>query len=309
MLHPNLTNEGDEAVAPPQGLAQVLRPYQVQGYRWLLNNARHGLGCLLADDMGLGKTIQAIALILQLREESWEGLLKPMLIVAPTGLLHNWQREITKWAKGTLEVSTFHGKRRALPEPKRQKQGENGPQVLLTSYGVLRTDAELLSDEATAQRFGGVVLDEAQSIKNCASQVASKVSVRVALSGTPVENSLSELFSIFDVLLPGYLSSSQQDFDRTFGNPLKLAARKNDDAHDDVVEKKKELLNRMKDGMGQGMEGGAIPPATVEERPQNRGGSAGQSGAAPRVRNVRPAEEGPTVAVLAVAQQWQRGGG
>ncbi|CAE7875549.1 ywqA, partial [Symbiodinium necroappetens] len=97
-------------VPPPNCVANSLRPYQLTGYHWLVNNARNGLGCILADDMGLGKTLQAISLMLYLKSN---GLLtKPMLVVVPTGLLGTWQRELKQWAGDTLKVNLYFGKER-----------------------------------------------------------------------------------------------------------------------------------------------------------------------------------------------------
>ena len=247
-------------VAPPTALAKVLRPYQVTGFRWLLNNARNGLGCLLADDMGLGKTLQTISFIMHLKQEH---LLKPMLIVVPTGLLQTWRRELEHWAKNLLHLQLFHGKGRQLPSsltesvdgsPKRRRMSYKQPErkmvdVVLTSYGVLRSDAKKLALPV----FGGMILDEAQTIKNFNTQLSKAVKevtavvgdIRVALTGTPVENGLTDLYSLFDFILPGYLSSSKSAFEKKFAQPLKLAVRKNQMRKE--IDDIKTLLNRMKE--------------------------------------------------------------
>lgn len=258
-------------VAPPTVLVNTLRPYQLTGFRWLVNNIRNGFGSLLADDMGLGKTLQTISLIMYLKQQN---LLKPILIVVPSGLVQTWRRELEHWAKD-LRVHLFYGKSRQLPSlrsfpssagaagsPKRRrlnfKQAEptveppvvepSAPDVVLTSYAILRNDAELLAIPG----FGGMILDEAQHIKNFNTKLSKAVKdvaevvghLRVALSGTPVENSLTDLHSIFDFILPGYLPS-RSDFERTFGQPLKLAARKGNLCN--VAEEKRSLLNRLKE--------------------------------------------------------------
>ena len=215
-------------VAPPTVLVNTLRPYQLTGFRWLVNNVRNGFGSLLADDMGLGKTLQTISLIMYLKQQN---LLKPILIVVPSGLVQTWRRELEHWAKD-LRVHLFYGKSRQLPSlrsfpssagaagsPKRRrlnfKQAEptveppvvepSAPDVVLTSYAILRNDAELLAIPG----FGGMILDEAQHIKNFNTKLSKAVKdvaevvghLRVALSGTPVENSLTDLHSIFESCL------------------------------------------------------------------------------------------------------------
>lgn len=254
-------------VAPPTVLVNTLRPYQLTGFRWLVNNARNGFGSLLADDMGLGKTLQTISLIMYLKQHN---LLKPILIVVPSGLVQTWRRELEHWAKD-LRVHLFYGKGRQLPllrspsragaagskrrrlnfkqaEPALEPSEPSVPDVVLTSYAILRNDAEQLAIPG----FGGMILDEAQQIKNFNTKLSKAVKdvaevvghLRIALSGTPVENSLTDLHSIFDFILPGYLSS-RSDFEKTFGQPLKLAARKGNLCN--VAEEKRSLLNRMKE--------------------------------------------------------------
>jgi len=183
----------------PAGLAARLRPYQERGYRWAVSNLRSGFGCLLADDMGLGKTVQAIAVILRLREE---GLLPDgTLVVAPAALMTNWARELGRFAP-RLRVSAYHGKGRSLG---------GGADLFLTTYETAARDAAKLADRG----FSLLVCDEAQLMKNAGTRRARSVksigsAYRMALSGTPVENRLEDLRSIFDLVLPGYLGGPEE---------------------------------------------------------------------------------------------------
>ena len=185
-----------ELIDPPAGLAGVLRPYQRRGLAWLAFMDRLRLGACLADDMGLGKTVQLLALLLH----SGGG---PTLLVCPLSVLGNWQREASRFAPG-LVVRVLHGADR--PDPAELARGSD---LLLTTYATATRDADALA----AVRWDRVVLDEAQHIKNGGSAVAQAVRrfparCRVALTGTPVENRLSELWSILDFLNPGALGSA-----------------------------------------------------------------------------------------------------
>jgi len=187
-----------EETPVPKGLKATLRPYQKRGYEWMYKNTKTGFGSLLADDMGLGKTLQVIALLLKAKEEGGGKQIKA-LVVVPTTLLGNWEREIGKFAPA-LTMSIFHG-------PQRRLQA-TAQDVLLTSYGVARSDNRLLSK----QQWDFLVIDEAQNIKNTGTAQAKaikklKASVKIAMSGTPVENRLSEYWSIFDFTNKGYLDS------------------------------------------------------------------------------------------------------
>ncbi|MER6509688.1 DEAD/DEAH box helicase [Nonomuraea sp. NPDC001636] len=178
-----------EPVPPPPGLAATLRDYQLQGLRWLARMTSLGLGGCLADDMGLGKTITLIALHLH---RAGTG---PTLVVCPASLLGNWEREITKFAPG-VPVRRYHGNARTL--------ADDG--FVLTTYGTMRLDAATLG----AHPWGLLVADEAQHVKNPASSTAKALreipaGARVALTGTPVENNLSELWAILDWTTPGLL--------------------------------------------------------------------------------------------------------
>jgi uncharacterized Zn finger protein/ERCC4-related helicase len=210
------------AEAPlPKALDAQLRPYQLRGFAWMYRNAKIGFGSIIADDMGLGKTLQVIALLLKLKEE---GALekKKALVVAPTGLLANWQAEVEKFAP-SLDVALYHGAKRALEEEEEEKEEvkKNGKyDVLLTSYGVVRSDALTLKKK----KWCIVVVDEAQNIKNY--ETAQSKAVKsipaetfIAVSGTPVENRLSELWSIMDFCNRHFLGPLAE-FREAFANPI-----------------------------------------------------------------------------------------
>ncbi|GAB4493948.1 MAG: DEAD/DEAH box helicase [Saprospiraceae bacterium] len=184
----------------PAGLNADLRPYQHRGYSWLRKNARLGFGSILADDMGLGKTLQVIATLLGLKEE---GLLTPenrALAIVPTTLLTNWQREVARFAPG-LATAVYHGSARSL-------KATGKADLVLTTYGVARTDLSKLEK----QNWLALVIDESQNIKNPGTEQSKAVKkiaapIRIAMSGTPVENRLSEYWSVFDFINKGYLGS------------------------------------------------------------------------------------------------------
>ncbi|WP_406276907.1 DEAD/DEAH box helicase [Streptomyces sp. NBC_00191] len=187
---------GAQEIGPPEALAATLRDYQLRGLNWLNRMTSLGLGACLADDMGLGKTITLIAL--HLHRQSDASAAGPTLVVCPTSLMGNWQREIERFAPGT-PVRRFHGSTRALDS---LADGE----FVLTTYGTMRLDAVKLGQVA----WGMVVADEAQHVKNPYSTTARQLrtigaKARVALSGTPVENNLSELWAILDWTTPGLL--------------------------------------------------------------------------------------------------------
>jgi superfamily II DNA or RNA helicase len=187
---------GQQEIAQPAALAATLRDYQLRGLNWLHRMTSLGLGGCLADDMGLGKTITLIAL--HLHRQSEASAAGPTLVVCPTSLMGNWQREIESFAPGT-PVRRFHGASRALDA---LADGE----FVLTTYGTMRLDAERLGQVA----WGMVVADEAQHVKNPYSATARQLRTigaraRVALSGTPVENNLSELWTVLDWTTPGLL--------------------------------------------------------------------------------------------------------
>lgn len=198
--------EGDEGLPEleiPEGFVADLRPYQVVGFRWLGFLREMGLNGILADDMGLGKTVQALAAL-----ASVPG---PHLVVAPTSVLRNWELEAARFAPG-LSVNVYHGPHRKLDDS----------DITLTSYTLLRMDLAALLE----RQWTYVVLDEAQAIKNAQSQTARSAiklrsSYRLCLTGTPVENRLEELWSLFRFLMPGLLGSQQAFRDR-FVKPVEV---------------------------------------------------------------------------------------
>ncbi|OAH09455.1 DEAD/DEAH box helicase [Streptomyces jeddahensis] len=183
---------GVAPVEPPPTLQARLRDYQIRGLAWLEMMTSLGLGGCLADDMGLGKTVTVIALHLRRARP------EPTLVVCPASLLGNWQREIARFARG-VPVRRYHGPDRTLEEPDRGG-------FVLTTYGTMRSSAPLLAQE----KWGMVVADEAQHVKNPYSATAVALRTipapaRVALTGTPVENNLSELWALLDWTTPGLL--------------------------------------------------------------------------------------------------------
>lgn len=210
-------------VSLPQDIKATLRPYQQRGFSWMYRNAQIGFGSVLADDMGLGKTLQVITTLLKYKEE---GLLKnkKALVVAPTGLLTNWQSEIEKFAP-SLITHLFHGSSRRL---------KKDFDILLTSYGIARTEATKLKKLP----WHTVVIDEAQHIKNQDTAQAKAIKSIgadnfIAMSGTPVENRLSEMWSIMDYSNRGLLGSLKE-FHESFASPIETY---NDQASADKLKK------------------------------------------------------------------------
>jgi superfamily II DNA or RNA helicase len=200
--------------ALPEGLCATLRPYQEDGFRWLSYLSELGLGACLADDMGLGKTVQILALLLARAKED-QG---PALVVAPTSVCGNWLLEIERFAP-SLRAVEYVGKDRASRLAKLREEGA-GASVVVCSYTLLQQD----QSELSALIFGTVVLDEAQFIKNAESlraKAAYSLSAkqRIAATGTPVENHLGDLWSIFQFLNPGMLGDWRH-FRRTFLMPV-----------------------------------------------------------------------------------------
>ena len=195
---------------PPVGLKATLRNYQRDGFRWLQFLGQFRLGGILADDMGLGKTLQTIVHLLAEKEKG--ALTKPALVVVPTSLLGNWQDELEKFAPG-LRVHLYYGAGR-----QGQRQSFDAADVVITSYSLLYRDQEWLETRS----FSHLILDEAQNIKNPASRSARAACAldadhRLCLSGTPLQNHLEELWSLFHFLMPGFLgglSSFRQRFRR-----------------------------------------------------------------------------------------------
>jgi SNF2 family DNA or RNA helicase len=200
----------------PLGLNAQLRPYQLYGYSWLHFFRRWGLGACLADDMGLGKTIQAIALLLR-EKETLGNLPAPTLLICPTSVVTNWEREIQRFAP-TLKAFVHRGANRLRGEEFIQAAGSHD--IVLTSYPLARLDAEAMQ----AIHWLWVVLDEAQNIKNPEAKQTQAIrkfpaEFRLALTGTPVENRLSELWSIMHFLNPGYLGARTR-FRSEFAIPI-----------------------------------------------------------------------------------------
>ncbi|WP_395456426.1 SNF2-related protein [Azospirillum melinis] len=203
---------GVPAVAPPAGLRGTLRPYQQAGLDWLQFLGAHGFGGILADDMGLGKTVQALAHLLAEREAG--RLDRPSLLVAPTSVLGNWRAEAARFAPG-LRTLVLHG-----PQRKADLGGLGDYDLVVTSYALLPRDLAALA----AQPWHLAVFDEAQYLKNPASQVAKaalalEARQRLCLTGTPVENSLDELWSLFAVAVPALLGE-RTGFRRQFRTPI-----------------------------------------------------------------------------------------
>ena len=183
-------------VPPPDTLAATLRPYQEAGFGWLETLWRHDLGGVLADDMGLGKTVQTLALICRARAERPDD--PPFLVVAPTSVVSNWIAEIARFAPTLRVAALTTGRRRSLTER------VAGVDVVVTSYALLRLDVERLVQQA----WSGMILDEAQFVKNRRGRTyaaARRIStgVKIAITGTPVENNLMDLWSLFSLVAPG----------------------------------------------------------------------------------------------------------
>lgn len=214
-----------EEISLPKGLNADLREYQAKGLSWLWFLYSYGLNGILADDMGLGKTVQTLGLIQKAKEESTEKM--PSLVLCPTTIVFNWENEIEKFAP-ELKVVNLTGATRAGMYKK-----INDADVIITSYALVRRDIEKLKK----YQFRFIILDESQNIKNADSQTAQAVKMlkghhRFALSGTPIENKLAELWSVFDFLMPEFLyDESEFNYrfvtpimereDRTVGNRLK----------------------------------------------------------------------------------------
>jgi len=201
---------------PPRDLAGTLRPYQERGLAWLALMARLGLGGCLADDMGLGKTVQTIAFLLTRRAAGPDDP-RPALIVCPTSVVGNWERELARFAP-TLPVLRHHGPERARSVGPLREAPPHA--VVLTTYALLRRDQAWLGEIDWA----AAVLDEAQNIKNAASRQAQaaralRAAHRFGLTGTPVENRLAELWSILEFCTPGLLGPLER-FRRRFAIPI-----------------------------------------------------------------------------------------
>ncbi len=209
--------EGDAALEEqpaPEAFQGTLRPYQLRGYSWLAFLRQWGLGACLADDMGLGKTIQTLALI----QHDWhQGTRRPVLLICPTSVVGNWHKEAARFTP-ELPVMVHHGVKRAKHAAFVEAAAEQA--IVISSYALLHRDREYLAEVDWA----GVVLDEAQNVKNPETKQAwaarsLPAGYRVALTGTPVENHVGDLWSIMEFLNPGLLGT-QAAFKRTFFVPI-----------------------------------------------------------------------------------------
>ncbi len=207
-LWDNLRNPDNLDFELPSSMDSVLRDYQKYGYQWLRTLSHYRLGGILADDMGLGKTVQSIAYIVSdtVNSAEIEGSASPVLIVSPASLIYNWERECKKFAP-ELRTIVAAGDRQERSELMSEMKDVD---VWITSYPLLRRDIEWYEK----QQFRTVFLDEAQAIKNHASLTSHavrrlKAGQRFALTGTPIENSLDELWSIFDAIFPGLFSGKK----------------------------------------------------------------------------------------------------
>lgn len=206
----DIREPGDMTFSLPDDLDHILRDYQKLGFKWLRTLAYYGFGGILADDMGLGKTLQSIALMKS------TDTIYPSLVVAPTSLVYNWEDEIKKFAPD-MKVLVLTG-------PRKDREGLfeaiGNSDVVITSYGLLKRDIE----DYRNYTFEYCFIDEAQHIKNPNSLNAKSVKLirsktRFALTGTPIENSLTELWSIFDFILPGYLLTHKK-FSTQYERPI-----------------------------------------------------------------------------------------
>ncbi|WP_448059837.1 SNF2-related protein [Cellulomonas hominis] len=210
-----LEEVGDDAPRPtplPHGLRAELRPYQEEGFRWLAFLWRHQLGGILADDMGLGKTVQCLALIQHVREQQQDGEpRRPFLVVAPTSVVPNWVTEAARFTPG-LTVRRLTATDAASTTS--VAEAAAGADVVVTSYALLRLDIDAYQAVARGTGWAGLLLDEAQNVKNPASRVHEcardlAVPFTLAVTGTPMENSLTELHALFSIVAPGLFPSAR----------------------------------------------------------------------------------------------------
>lgn len=207
-------NKTETEISLPKNLEATLRPYQERGFEWLYINYQNRLGSCLADDMGLGKTLQVLTLLLKIRQENAERAVceqPPSLVICPTSLIGNWFKESSKFTPD-LKVAVYHGSKRNLDY--------EGMDLVITSYGILRQDISKFSE----REWNLLIIDEAQNIKNHETKQARAIKALkaknyIAMSGTPVENNLSELWSIFDFINPRYLRSIK-DFTNEYSIPI-----------------------------------------------------------------------------------------
>ena len=208
---------GFESLPPPGGFHGELRPYQERGYAWLDFLRRWGLGACLADDMGLGKTVQTLALVQHIWESTPERERTPALLICPMSVVGNWKKEAARFTPD-LPVMIHHGLERARDAEFRERAV--GHAVVLTSYALLHRDFKQFSQIP----WSSMILDEAQNIKNPQTKQAQaarslRVAHRIALTGTPMENHVGDLWSIMEFLNPGWLGT-HAEFKRTFQIPI-----------------------------------------------------------------------------------------
>ncbi|MHA1509124.1 MAG: DEAD/DEAH box helicase, partial [Promethearchaeota archaeon] len=209
--------ESFEEIPSSSSFNGELRHYQQDGLTWIANMARFNFGLCLADDMGLGKTIQVIAFLSYLKDQ-FPSNLGSILIICPTSILFNWQRELKKFAPN-LDVVLHHGAKR-ITEASGIHEFLKPHRIFLTSYGTIRNDVDFLE----TIDFSGIIVDESQNMKNYASQQTKAINklksqFRICLSGTPIENRLLELWSLFNFLNPGLLGS-RVDFQKKYILPI-----------------------------------------------------------------------------------------
>ncbi|MBB4823214.1 SNF2 family DNA or RNA helicase [Sporosarcina luteola] len=202
------SKKGLPAVPVSPLLRTELRPYQLEGYNWLVFMRNHQFGACLADDMGLGKTVQLISYLLHVHRETGQSdETPPSLIICPTSVLGNWQKELERFAPD-LSMHIHYGPSRARDEDFTALMNEVRPDVILTTYGTATQDGETLASAV----FSSITLDEAQNIKNMQTKQSRAIRTltgrhHIALTGTPIENRLSELWAIFDFIHKGYFGS------------------------------------------------------------------------------------------------------
>ncbi|MCY4326990.1 MAG: DEAD/DEAH box helicase, partial [Rhodobacteraceae bacterium] len=246
----------------PNSLTADLRPYQQQGYGWLKALSESGFGGILADDMGLGKTVQALALLTHCHVE--QKAMNPSLLVVPTSLVSNWQKEAARFAP-RLKFLNLHGK-------DRHERFQSMPDydLVLTTYPLIHRD----QDELFAHRYELAILDEAQAVKNPAARTAKLIRniearQRIALTGTPLENNLMELWALFDWLIPGFLGDRKR-FGKEFRRPIeKLGDGVTQERLSNRV--KPFLLRRTKDDVLE-----ELPPKTIIDETVSLGSGQAQ---------------------------------
>ena len=201
-------------VPAPTGLQATLRPYQQDGFAWLAYLWRHQLGGVLADDMGLGKTVQCLALMQHVAETETDPARRPFLVVAPTSVTANWAAEAARFTPGLVvrQVSATQGAGKV-----QLATLVSGADVVITSYALLRLDSEAYHAIAQDVGWAGLVLDEAQFVKNSGSKVHAAaldlpVRFKLAVTGTPLENSLTDLQALFAIVAPGLFASAPRFF-------------------------------------------------------------------------------------------------